>query len=110
MKKFFGRFISLLLTILCLFSCGGCGKVNENNNDNAYFSGKVVEILEDRILLEVTDKGNQNFSIGEKVFVSTNIENCPKISVGDTLKIEFDGCMALSYPPLLFKIYAITKV
>ena len=110
MKRIFKRFIALLLTILCLFSFGGCGNLSKNNSNSSYFSGRVVEILDDRCLIEVTDAGNQNFAINEQVFVSTNIENCPKISVGDNIKIEFDGCMALSYPPLLFRVYAIEKI
>ena len=104
------RIFSLLLTILCLFSCVSCQKPQDNSTANAYFTGKVVEILDDRCLLEVTNSGNQNFALNERVFVSTNFENCPKISVGDDIKIEFDGCMALSYPPLLFRVYAIEKI
>lgn len=84
--------------------------MQENFNADAYFTGRVVEILDERCLLEVTDTGNQNFALGEKIYASTNIENCPEIKIGDVLKIEFDGCMALSLPPLVFRVYAITKV
>ena len=103
------RIFVYLLTVLSLVLGVGCVKTQGQHNDSAYFTGKVIEILDDRILLEVTDKGNQNFALGEKVYASTNVKNCPKIEKNDYLKIEFDGCMALSLPPLVFRVYAITK-
>ena len=103
------RILTLFLSLLGVFSVCGCDN-GQKPTEQAYFTGKVIEILDERVLLEVTDKGNQNFALGEQVFVSTNLENCPKISLDDLLKIEFDGCMALSYPPLVFRVYKITKV
>ena len=104
------RILIYLLTILSLVLGGGCVKPHGQQKAEAYFTGKVVEILEDRILLEVTDKGNQNFALGEQVYASTSVANCPEIAKNDILKIEFDGCMALSLPPLVFRVYAISKV
>ena len=104
------RIFVYLLTILSLVLGVGCVKPQGQHNERAYFTGKVIEILDDRILLEVTDKGNQNFAIGEQVYASTSLKNCPEIAKNDILKIEFDGCMALSLPPLVFRVHAITKI
>ncbi len=103
------RIFTLILSLLCLFTVGGCGK-SEKTNGDAYFTGKVIEILEDRCLVEVTDIGNQNFTVGEKIFVGTNFKGCPKIALDERIKVQFDGCMALSYPPLVFRVYKIEKV
>ena len=109
--------LALLLILVCLFSLVACqngnneeNKGNEGNDIlNPHFTGKVVEVYDGGCLLEVTDKGNWNFSIGDKVEVHTDIENCPEYSVDDYLRISFDGLVAESYPPQIHGVTIVSK-
>ena len=111
------KIIAVLLTLVCLVSLVACqngeneeNKGNEGNDIlNPYFTGKVVEVYNGGCLLEVTDKGNCNFSIGDKVEVHTDIENCPEYSVDDYLRISFDGKVAESYPPQIHGVTIVSK-
>ena len=115
-------FFLALLCILVFASCkaednsGGAQTENEaeyeNENKNEYeyyFSGKVVEVYEDSCLLEVTDTGNGNFTLNDKIIVNTNIDKCPKYDAGDVLTVSFDGKVALSYPAQVLCVYSITN-
>lgn len=114
------RIFILILALLCALSLIACskdsGEMGDTNNggeDEAqtdyYFSGKVLEIYETRCLLEVTDTGNGNFTVGDKIIVNTSIENCPTYDIGDTLTVVFDGKVALSYPAQVLAVYRIIK-
>ena len=101
------KIIALLVTLGCLFSLIACNTHDEK--EHPYFVGKVIEVHEGSCLLEVTNNGNQQLASGDVVVVNTKIDNCPTYAVGDFLRIEFDGTMAESYPPQIFKVYAIDK-
>lgn len=111
------KIIAVFLTLVCLVFLVACqngeneeNKGNEGNDIlNPYFTGKVVEVYNGGCLLEVTDKGNCNFSIGDKVEVHTDIENCPEYSVDDYLRISFDGKVAESYPPQIHGVTIVSK-
>lgn len=106
MKKLWIIFIG----IICLFILSACGgKKEENDILNPYFTGKVVEVYEKSCLVEVTDIGNGNFFVGEKVVVHTDNDNCPNYDLGDSLTISFDGKVALSYPPQIFNVSIVHK-
>lgn len=111
------KMMALFLILVCLFSLIACQKdSNEKSNGNEgndiltpYFTGKVLETYGGGCLIEVTDKGNTNFSIGDHVHVHTEIENCPEYSVGDYLRISFDGQVAESYPPQIYGVTIVSK-
>ncbi len=111
------KLIALVLVFIGLFALVACqnnsnegNKGNEGNDIlNPYFTGKVVEVYDGGCLLEVTDKGNWNFSIGYEVQVHTDIENCPEYSVDDYLRISFDGVVAESYPPQIHGVTIVSK-
>ena len=124
------RFLALLLAILCVLTLAACARsaeedTTESSNTNEEttdkidhydqntpcFSGKVLEIYEDRrCLVEVTDGGNQQVPIGEKYVVNTSVDGCPEYAVGDTIKVIFDGKVALSYPGQILSVYKIEKI
>ncbi|MBR2634597.1 MAG: hypothetical protein IKD31_03345 [Clostridia bacterium] len=91
------------------FTAEGTKGTEGNDILNPYFTGKVVEIYDGGCLLEVTDKGNWNFSIGDRVRVNTKIENCPQYSVDDTLRISFDGVVDKSNPPQIHGVTIVSK-
>ena len=70
---------------------------------------KVLEINEKGFLLEVTNTGNGCFAVGERVQVNTDLSRCGKYSVGDYLRISFDGKVALSLPPQVACVNSICK-
>lgn len=106
MKKLF----SILLCVVSLGVFMGCnlGEVNIDEN-TPYFTGKVVEIDQDRCLLEITDEGNQYLVKGTIVYVNTGIKDCPKFEIGDHLTVTFSGAVGLSLPPIAFSVYKIQK-
>ena len=104
------KILSVFLSILCLFVFTACGCKEEGRGIlEPYFTGKVVEVYEKSCLVEVTDIGNGNFFVGEKVVVHTDNENCPEYDLGDSLTISFDGKVALSYPPQIFNVSIVHK-
>lgn len=94
--------------LLSLVACNATGNTLQEGED-AYFLAKVIALYEKGCLVEVTDAGNQSFSLGERISVSTNIENCPEYDVGDHIEIIFDGTVAESYPPQILHVIEINK-
>ena len=112
------RAFILILALLCALSLVACSKDKGDGVENDvgdepltdyYFTGRVLEIYETRCLLEVTDTGNGNFTVGDTIIVNTSIENCPKYDIGDSLTVVFDGKVALSYPAQVLAVYRIIK-
>ena len=105
------KLLATTFIIMCLLTLIACNS-NEEGQDilNPYFTGKVIEIQENRCLVEVTDTGNGNFTIDDKVVVNTDIKDCPQFDIGDYLTISFDGKVALSYPPQVLRVFKISKV
>lgn len=105
------KILLICALLACLAVLGACQQqANEPfDTENPYFTGKVIEIEERGCLLEVTDTGNGNFFVGEKVIVNTNIESCPNYKVGDHLRISFDGKVALSLPGQVLNVYSVVK-
>lgn len=60
------------------------------------FEAKVVEVLENSLLIEVTEKGSSLLSTGTEAYISVDDGNA--YSVGDELKITFDGVVQETYP------------
>ncbi len=109
--------LALFLILFCMVALVACNNnINDNGNDNgcdiikqAYFRGKVIEVYDTSCLIEVTDTGNQQFAIGNKVVVNTDVDGCPQYAVGDYLRVVFDGKVAKSYPPQILSVYNIHK-
>ena len=100
--------LALILALFCVCSFVACAS-NNDIIDQPYFYGKVVEKYDNGCLVEVTDKGNQYFSVGDLISISTNIDSCIEYAVGDSLKIVFDGSVAESYPMQIHKVHSISK-
>ncbi|MBO5931005.1 MAG: hypothetical protein J6Q70_02075 [Clostridia bacterium] len=98
------------LALACLLALGACQKApGELDTKNPYFTGKVIEIEERGCLMEVTNTGNGNFYVGERLIVNTNVKGCPAYSIGDHLRISFDGKVALSLPGQVLNVYSVVK-
>ena len=106
--------LALLLTLILMVTLVACNTKDDsqfqNNATPAYFVGKVTEIHESFFSVEVTDSGNyNNLKIGTAVQVTTNTENYPDYTLGDHLRIVFDGTMAETYPLQVLHVLAIEK-
>ena len=82
------KYIVFALTITFIFCLFGCGRQEQqgDNNMQYFFSGKVIAVDEAYLVLEVFDTGNSTLSEGVKVEVSTEIvaaKGCPAFNVDD---------------------------
>ena len=103
------KLISVLLVSAFLLALTACQSSDGEDIQDPHFTGKVLEKYETTCLMEITDVGNQGFSVGEKIVVNTSIKDCPKYGEGDHLTVAFDGTLALSYPAQVIRVYAIYK-
>ena len=108
------KILSILFIMACFLTFIACDSNDETPNQgqefdttNPYFVGRVIEIYEDRTLVEVTDTGNGHLVVGDTVLVNTNVEDCPDFDVGDHLRVSFDGKVALSLPAQILGVISI---
>ena len=94
----------LILLLICTPSMSGCTVVTH------YFDGTVTWIGDDCLLVNVTASNTDALESGGSVLVSTkdiSLEKYPDIQEGQTIRVEFDGTVLLSYPAQLQSVYAI---
>ena len=107
MKKILSLVLSLVF-IVSFSSCKTIDKVQDVVKPN--FVGKVVEKYDNSCLVEVSDNEDSYPTVGEKVMVNTNIEDCPQYEVGDFIKITYNGEIAESYPLQILHVYSVSIV
>lgn len=69
------KLLALILSLTFVLTLAGCNKKTQY-----FFSGKVIEVTKEYLLIEVNDGGNSNLSEGAKVEVSTVVvsaDGCP---------------------------------
>lgn len=105
------KILFVCVALVCLLALCACQKQTptELDTENPYFTGKVIEIEERGCLMEITNTGNGNFYVGERIIVNTNVDGAPKYAIGDHLRISFDGRVALSYPGQVLNVYSVVK-
>lgn len=104
------KFLCIILILCCSSIFLGFDCNQQATSTKSYtFTGKVIELYEQSCLLEVTDNGNQGFTVGDLVSVNTNVTDCPEYKIGDHLTITFDGVVAESYPMQIFSVENIKK-
>ncbi len=97
------KFISVFLVALSLLSLLGCAKPTV-----AYFTGEVLSVEGDTLLVRIVENGDYVLAEGEDVVVHT--DKFPKnVKVGDRYKIYFNGAMTMSIPAQLGTIYFVQK-
>ena len=84
-------------------------ETNEALPSEYNFTGKLLEKLEgDSYLMEVTDVGNGNFSVGAQVAVNSSLLS--GFLIGDVLNIQFDGKTTMSIPPQVANVLGATLI
>lgn len=104
MKRFFA-FVILFINILVL---SGCSKKAEH----PYFNGTVLEIYKNSVLVKPFE-GSEELKSADQITVSCDVisaQEVPKMEVGTSIRIEYDGSIAESYPAQINHVFAIYLV
>ncbi len=108
------RLLSLLFVLVCMMTLFGCGKepgeglVNEKGQ--VYFNAIVLEANEGSVKVKCTEAFASGISVDEEVSVSTNVvasKGAPEMTVGDKIRVVFNGEIMESYPLKLGTVFAI---
>lgn len=107
------------LLIFCLAALAGCGQrirsseyvscYAEDSNGQEYFDAKVLEISENSVLVEPLE-GEDVLRSGDRLWVSTNVvtaSGAPTLTVGDEIRVVYDGMIAETYPGQVNNVFAI---
>ena len=90
MKKLTALLLSLTF-VLALVSCDQQDDLQQGDYKMQYFfSGRVIEVNEEYLLIEVNDTGNSDLSDGGKVEVSTEVvsaDGCPAFEVDEYARV-----------------------
>lgn len=86
------KLIALILSLACVISLVGCNNA-EGNGMREDFVGMVTNINDDNTsyLVKVTDSGSSNLKVGDRVIAQMVDGGNVECSVGDYIKIEFNG-------------------
>lgn len=108
------KLIALVFALVCVLGLCACDSKKDIPFDDTdvFLVGKVIEVHDSYLLVEVTDKGNTSFSIGAKVEVSTNVssaDGCPNFVAEEYAKILYDGKVATENPPGRLEAHSIYK-
>lgn len=108
------RLLSLLFVLVCMMTLFGCGKepgeglVDEKGQ--AYFNAIVLESNEGSVKVKCTEAFDSGISVDEEFSVSTNViasKGAPEMTVGDKIRVVFNGEIMESYPLKLGTVFAI---
>ena len=112
--EYMRKWIILVFALICVLGLCACNSKKDVIFDDTevFFVGKVVEVYDNYLLVEVTDKGNSSFSVGTSVEVSTNVtsaDGCPNIITGEYIRIGYNGVVLEKIPPVLGEVFRIDK-
>lgn len=114
-------FILCLITLLCLVGCSNSPTTNivdepnsnleQNNNlDKVVFEAQVLEVYEKSIMVKPAEGSAESKSSDKITLGISDINVDFDISVGQTVKITYDGIILESYPAQIHSVYSIEKV
>ena len=86
------RIAAVMLALLCLLELAGCRQEQKQGDTGMqyFFSGKVTEVEENYLHIQVNDVGNTELSDGAEVEVSTDVvsaRGCSEFSSGEYAKV-----------------------
>ena len=100
------KLIALLVVsamVMCFF---GCGK-SEESDYPYYFIGEIVGEHEWGSIVKVVDYGNHDFNSKEVIMHEVRLGQ--DYSVGDYIRVEFDGLFLETNPPQIKSAISIKK-
>lgn len=98
------------LLISMMFLLVGCRKEETIENGQSYFNATIIETNNNSVQVKVTDGKNSGISVESEVTVSLSVvsaDEVPELSVGDTIRVVFNGEVKESYPLQLGTVFAI---
>lgn len=107
------RYLSIILSILCILSFTGCGKNVEHETETPsqdYFNAIVLEIKNGVVLAECTECESGAISVGSQVSVNLDTvssEEIPLLVVGDTIRVVYIGEVMESDPLKLQEVLSV---
>lgn len=107
------RYLSIILSILCILLFIGCGKNVEHETETPsqdYFNAIVLEIKNGVVLAECTECESGAISVGSQVSVNLDTvssEEIPLLVVGDTIRVVYIGEVMESDPLKLQEVLSI---
>lgn len=111
MKKTFPIVAALFFSFFFLYGCEQ--KMNMNNVVNQpSFQGVVTEVNEQSILVAVNE-GEAAYKSSDLITVSLDVQlkdGLSEYSMGDEVKVYYDGSIAESYPAVVSVVYAIVII
>jgi len=116
------KYITLILLLLFVLSLTGCNKQSDNeikepdnqqvedNTNTVSFEAVILEVLDASVLV-CPVQGSNELKSADKISVSLGkLEVLFDFIVGQTIRIEYDGLIAESYPAQIFNTYQIELV
>ena len=88
MKKWPALFLALAFAVLA--GCGQAKQLQQGDNMQYFFSGKVTKAEDEYLRIEVTDTGNSSLSEGDTVEVSTDVvsaDGLPEFTAGEYARV-----------------------
>ena len=104
------KLIALVLAMVYVLGLCACNSKKDIPFDDTdvFFVGKVTEVDDTYLLIEVSDKGNTSFSGGTSVEVSMSSKTSwPIPAVGDTVNVFYSGKVQETYPVRITEVYRI---
>ena len=98
--------MAFILVFVCLLSLVGCGK-SEESEYPYYFIGEIVGEHEWGSIVKVVDYGNHDFNSSEVILHQVKLGM--RYSVGDYIRVEFDGLFLETDPPQIKSAISIEK-
>lgn len=104
----------LLFVFACVFILAGCStvKIKEDILEEPNFSGRVVDVHDRSILVEV-DEGEDERRSSDLISVSLDAEleeSQTTFAAGDPVRVYYDGSIAESYPAQVNNVYYISLI
>lgn len=110
------KLLAFALAMVCVLGLCACNSKKDIPFDDTdvFFAGKVTEVCDNYLLIEVSDMGNTSFSVGTGVEVSLESKTSwPIPAVGDTVNVFYSGKIQETYPVRITEVHRIeieTKV
>ncbi|MBR4084915.1 MAG: hypothetical protein IKK33_11610 [Lachnospiraceae bacterium] len=116
------KYIALILLLMFVLSLTGCNKQSDNEikePDNQQVEENINTVSFEAVILEVLDasvlvcpvQGSNELKSADKISVSLGKLEIPfNLIVGQTIRIEYDGLIAESYPAQIFNTSQIELV
>ena len=105
------KYISIILSILCILSLVGCGKKEPvGDPPSVSFQATILEINNQTYLVEPVE-GSQELKSADQITVPMkNLDPSLEPEIGDIIEIKYNGEIAESYPAQITEVYGIKVV